>query len=404
MKSVCYVMGRLQHGGLEEVLFLLCRELPRRGFRPWVLELRESGPAAGRFRAAGLPVVSLGLKRAPRVEQVPDHARALIRLVGLFRRTRPHIVHSHLFHAGVLATLAAAVARVPVRVRADHNIYPWKGRGAAAVDRATAMLTSALVAPSHTVAAHIRKLTGLPRESVRVLPNGLRPASARRETSRSRLEGCLGLTSGAGPLVGIVSRLTHDKGADRIVPMARHLLRAIPEARVVVIGDGPLLEGLESDAAQLPLHGRLHVLGPLDEGREWIAGLDVLVSPSRQEGFGLAVCEALIAGVPAVTTRIPAYRELLPWREPGEHLGVDTAQALAAEAVSLLRSTVDDRTKRAREEGTRLLERYPLEGMIEAYAALYEELLCSRRSLASRRSASTRYLNAFRPFTKITGT
>jgi glycosyltransferase involved in cell wall biosynthesis len=144
------------------------------------------------------------------------------------------------------------------------------------------------------------------------------------------------------PRVVFVGRFTEEKGVWDMLELAEALHDRIPDARIAMLGGGPLRQALVERAAQKGL-GNLEAPGFVDEWTKWrsLRSATVFVAPSREEGWGIAVGEALIAEVPVVAYDLPAYGHLgdLPIRVPtGEVRSlVDTVLSLLVDPERLTR-------------------------------------------------------------------
>ena len=170
-----------------------------------------------------------------------------------------------------------------------------------------------------------------------------------------------------------MSRLTAQKGID----VAIRALPSLPDDIVlVVLGDGPDRESLERLARELGVERRAFLLGRVPDVAAWLRRADVFVHPARWEGFGLAVLEAMLAGLPVVATNVSSLPELVVDGETGLLVAPDDPAALAAGVSSALeRSTLGDAGRvRARSE-------FSVARMADRHAALYERV--SRRSSKS---------------------
>jgi glycosyltransferase involved in cell wall biosynthesis len=322
--------------------------------------------------AAGLPAhghdaVVLGPDLLPfRRDYRHPHrdAQALGALVRAFRGF--DLVHAHAAKAGVLARLAAAAARVPAVYTPhcfpfavpDARARRWFG---IAVERALAPLTAAIVC----VCEQERALAGArhvrPRRELVVIHNGC-PACAGTvdpELARLRLR---------GPVVGAVTVLRRQKRLDVLLAAAPRILAAVPEATVVVVGNGPEEAGLR--AAADPRVVFVPFAAPA--GR-YLQALDVYVLPSGWEAFAIGLLEAQACGVPQVATDVGGTREaVVP--ETGQLVPPGEPAALADAIVALLRDPAR-RAAMGAASRARHAERFTVERMVAATAALYDRLL-----------------------------
>ena len=136
------------------------------------------------------------------------------------------------------------------------------------------------------------------------------------------------------PTVVFCGRLVETKGLDEVLALAAALRERGSEVRIALLGDGPLRSALEGRVRAEGLD-HVEVLGFVSEHEKWrrLRGASLFVAPSREEGWGIAVGEALIAGVPAIVYDLPAYEHFgsLPCRVP-----LGDSEAFVAAALELL--------------------------------------------------------------------
>ncbi|WNE95667.1 glycosyltransferase [Streptomyces luomodiensis] len=318
---VLHIISRLGAGGAEQQLRLLLRHVP---VRCDVIALSGPGATAHGIRADGVPVthLPLGGGRARQLAAVP-------RLARMIRSGGYDLVHTHLYRACVLGRIAARLAGVRAVIATEHSLGERRidGRPLTAALRARYLaaerLGSATVAVSAAVADRLRDL-GVPNPRIHLVPNGIDARHFHFEpTARAAARARLGIPERAF-VVGGVGRLVADKRFDAAV----RAVADVPGARLLLVGDGPERPALEDLAARLGVADRVRLLGerdgavaPADDRPAGLPGLlaamDVLVSPSVEEAFGLAALEALAAGLPVLHTVCPALDELPAGAAPG---------------------------------------------------------------------------------------
>ncbi|MEU6081150.1 glycosyltransferase [Streptomyces sp. NPDC047108] len=375
---VLHVITGLGAGGAEQQLRLMLRHLP---VRCDVIALTNPGAVAQGIVSDGTRVLHLGMDGNRDLSALP-------RLVTAIRAGRYDLVHTHLYRACVFGRVAARMAGVEAVLATEHSLGATciEGRpltpGTRALYLTTERLGSATVAVSATVADRLRAW-GVPRERIELIPNGIDARHFRydptaRATARARLD---------FPEHAFVAG-----GVGRLVPGKRFdiLLRAVaelPEARVLLVGEGPERGSLERLAVQLGIERRVRLLGERDGAVEWssdrsadipglLAAMDVFVSPSSEESFGLAVLEALAAGLPVLHVTCPAIDELQADEAPGARriaLGVAPLVAALAEALNEQRNTGARRLP-----APPAVARYDIARSAELLADLYERTAAAR--------------------------
>ena len=308
MRALHIITG-LGIGGAEQQLRVLLRHLP---VACDVVTLTNPGAVAQGLRADGVRVTDLGMKGNRDLAALP-------RLAGLVWRGKYDLVHTHLYRACVYGRIAARLAGVRATIATEHSLgaAEIEGRPLTRSTRAlylrTERLGSATVAVSSTVAGRLRDW-GVPAARIHLVPNGIdadlfRFDDGQRRSARS----LLGIPADAF-VVGGVGRLVPGKRFDVLV----RAVAALPGARLLLAGDGPERGRLIALAERLGAAGRVHLPGECDAGRSGpgpgvpalLSAMDAFVSTSREESFGLAVVEALAAGLPVLHAACPAVEDL----------------------------------------------------------------------------------------------
>jgi glycosyltransferase involved in cell wall biosynthesis/SAM-dependent methyltransferase len=346
---VVRAIARLNLGGPAIHVSLLSEGLDRRGFRTTLVTGRvERGEAdmTDYARARGVrPVVVPALGRA--VSPAAD-LRAFGDLLARLRRERPVIVHTHTAKAGALGRAAAALAGVPVRVHTFHGhvFDAYFGRAGTFLvllaERLLGALSHRVLAVSEEVARDLGEVYGVvPPGKVEVVPLGLDLAPflcAGAGEGRGALRAEIGAAEG-DLLVGIVGRLVPVKDHAFFLDAGAALLREVPQARLVVVGSGPLEEDLKARARSLAIDPRCHFLGWRRDTARVLADLDAVALTSRNEGTPVALIEAAAAGIPVVARAVGGVASALRGVEDAVLVPPEASAAgFAASLATALRS------------------------------------------------------------------
>jgi glycosyltransferase involved in cell wall biosynthesis len=199
----------------------------------------------------------------------------------------------------------------------------------------------------------------------------LRAAAPSRAEARARL----GIAPAAFLIAGL-GRLVPIKGFDVLLEALPAVVAALPETRVVLIGGGPLRTELETRAAALGVAPRLTITGPTNDVVTPLAAADVLVAPSRNEGMGRAIVEAMALGVPPVGAAVGGIPAVIEDGTSGRLVPPGDPAALARVLVELGR----DPAPRAKlgEGARRRAELFSSDVAARRLLALYAELLAAR--------------------------
>ena len=296
--------------GSERHLLTLLPALAERGLEVTFVGLDDPAfDPAPFYRALAVPAI-----RLPAARDVDP-----LLLARLVRELRADVVHTHLVHADVYGGLAAALRGAKL-VSTKHNDDPFRLGPFRFVERGLARLASRIVTITDSLRRFTVEQVGLPAEKVTTIHYGMDelPEAWGENPPADLPEGARVLLS--------VSRLTEQKGLD----VAVRALASLPEDTVlVVLGEGPERESLETLARDLGVAERLRLRGREPDVAAWLRRASVLVHPARWEGFGLAVLEAMLAGLPVVASNVSSLPELVVDGETGLLVRPDDPSALA---------------------------------------------------------------------------
>jgi glycosyltransferase involved in cell wall biosynthesis len=374
------VITRLNVGGPSHHVTILSTRLgePLNGVLLAGTPSAREGSMEDTARAAGARLVRVpGLVRE--VSPLRD-LRALVWLFGYFRRARPAIVATHMAKAGTLGRLAAALARVPVRVHTFHGhvlegyFGGFRSRFYRFVEVMLGKLTTHFVAISPAIARDLEAM-GIGRGKITIVPLGLELEHF-RNGAPGRLRADLDLPPTAR-LVGIVGRLVPIKNHRLLLEAARLLKPRHPDLVIVVVGDGELWDDLQRLTAEQGLTETVLFTGWRHDLPEVYADLDVVVCCSRNEGTPVSLIEAGAAARPVVGTDVGGVRDIVEDGVNGFLVPGDDPPQLASAIERILSDA--DLAHRLGEAGRRsAFGRHGAERMAADLVTLYESLLGAR--------------------------
>lgn len=342
-RKVLHLITRLDAGGSSENVLLSARGAMARGLDALV----ASGPSARPSVEALSGDVPCRILPALTREIHPfKDAAALSQISGLLRSWKPDVLHTHTSKAGILGRWAAALCPAPrpkvVHTPHGHVFYGyfprWKSSLFILLERLAAKRTDVLVALSRgELRESLERGVGRP-EQWTVVPSGIafRPPSLDRAQARRALKAASGIAEDA-LVVGSVARLEPVKGVRTMLEAASKVPARCGASPVafVLVGDGGLAGELRARARALGLADRMFFAGHQGDVPAWLAGMDVYVQPSWNEGMGKALVQAQALGLPVVASRVCGIPDVV--REGLSGLLVEPGDAGAlAEAVSRL--------------------------------------------------------------------
>jgi glycosyltransferase involved in cell wall biosynthesis len=348
----------LDYGGIESHTITHALKLQGHVESLRVCCLTCDGAAADLIRRAGVPVDVLHTNPSVR------DPRATYRLWRYLRRQAPTVVHLRTGAMTVHGLLAAAAAGVPVRIaeevglpqrgRLGKLLFPWLYRLACRVVGVSDAVVEHLITHDGVNAARVVRIYN-PVDD-RFFPEQAPPA---REQASSILT---------------VGRLVPEKAQEVLLRATAALRESVPDARLIVAGDGPLRTSLEAQARQLGLDDAVRFVGHRRDVAELLAEADVFVLPSRSEGMGVALVEAMASQVPCVASAVGGIPEVLG--EAGGYLvAPGDVQGLAQAMESLLKLSSGARQAIGRAHAERAQQLFGADQYVRNVLDLYETCL-----------------------------
>lgn len=328
-------------GGSERHLLTLLPALAERGYDVVFVGLDDPAWNASDFYGA-LDVPALRLRSDP------------LALAQLLRSLRADVVHTHLVHADVYGGVAARLRGAHL-VSTKHNDDPFRRGPFRHVERGLARLTDRIVAITDALRRFTVEQVGVPAAKVETIHYGLDDLPAAwGENPPDDVQGRILLST---------SRLVRQKGID----VAIRALAELPDATLVVLGEGPERPALDALARELGVAERVHLAGRVPDVAAWLRRASVYLHPARWEGFGLGVLEAMLAGLPVVASNVSSLPELVADGETGLLVPPDDPSALARAVVTVAPEQGAAGRERARRE-------FSVARMADRTAALYDAL------------------------------
>ena len=370
-------------GGAERAVAALAEPYRRRGVELDVVTFNGRDGLAAEVEAAGATVIPLRSASMPKVA---------LEVRGLVRERRPDLVHTTLFDADLAGRIGGRLGGAPVvsslvnvaygpEQRANPALTPWKLEAARLADRGTAKLVRRFHALSGHVATVMGARLGIAADHIDVVPRGRdarslgQPGADRRAEVRARL----GVEAGC-PLVLSAARHEYQKGLDVLIRAWPEVRRLEPAARLLIGGrQGNETGSLERLIAQQGPEPGIELIGPRDDVPDLLCAADAFVVPSRWEGLGSILVEAMALGAAVVATEVGpipdvvggpsavgAWARLVPPDDPAE---------LAAAVVATLRQSPEERRDRAAAARARFAEAFTLDATADAMVAFYQRAL-----------------------------
>ena len=362
----------LEVGGAETLLATLLEQRPS-DIEVRVFSLIDGGEIAERIRALGIEVTGLHMNAGR------PSVRSLFALASEFRRYRPDIVHTWLYHADLLGSLAAKMAGVPHVIWHLHNsdLTPERVRiMTRLVVRMCAVLSywvpDAILSCSEAGIREHRS-RGYASERMRFLPNGVDAETFRPNNElRSSVREEFGLEEDR-PVIGLVARIDPQKNHEGFFQAVKLFFERGGDADFLLVGRGVTVEDwqLPGWREETGRPERVHLAGPRTDVARIMAAFDVATSASLGEAFPMVLIESMSCGAPCVATDVGDCARIVA--DTGLVVPPDDADALAAAWARMLAMPPPERGELERRARERVLANYTLGRFSDRIWSLYRE-------------------------------
>jgi glycosyltransferase involved in cell wall biosynthesis len=368
MFKILFLITDLKYGGAQTLLRNLLGNLDRKKFQPQVACLFGGDlPVGDELREMGIVVTDLKMEKVWRFD-------AFWRLYQLLKKEEFSIVHGSLFHANIAARLVGKLAGIPVILTWRHSISigpRWRDW----VNRLTAKLDDKVVAVSNQVRRAEIDSTGISINKVEVIYNGIDVQEyyqvPQDECNMIRTEYNI---SDDAFVIGFIGRLHPVKNLDVLLDAFSLIQPRTKNALLVLAGRGEMLDQLRELTRSLGIGNNIVFLGHQTEITKILKTFDILVLPSRIEGFGLVLLEAMASGVPVIATNVGGIPEVVEDGITGLLVSPGDPNVLASAIYRLFNN--QDLVDRLRMEGIRLVNhKFTIQKTTESIEDLYYHLL-----------------------------
>lgn len=360
-------------GGADKQLLSAAVEMRRRGHQVLIVSLTPLGPMGLEARSSGIRTESLEMRRG-----IPD-PRGLVRLASMVRAWKPDVLHSHMVHANLMARALRVLIPIPAVISTIHSVHEG-GRFRLAAYRLTNRLVDAMTIISTAAAEQYVAQGTIPRELLRVIPNGVDadrfqdiPPDTRAILRRS-------LSVERAFVWLAVGRFETPKDYPTMLRAFSKVRDRHPQAVLLLVGRGSLKEETETVMGDLQLGG-VHFLGVRQDVPELMSAADGYVMSSAWEGMPTVLLEAAAAGLPIVATGVGGIPEVVREEASGFLVPPRNPDALGLAMLRLMELAPSQRTSMGERGREHVRARYGTHRMVDGWEEVYREVL-TRKGLA----------------------
>lgn len=314
---VVQAVNSLALAGAERTTSILSMNLDPARYDVHVMVVRD-GPLRRPLEDAGIPVHVVGGEFDLRFPLT------IMRSARVLRDLAPEVLHTHMIGSDITAGVAGHLAEVPVILTTQHDTH-HRGGALALYRRWSGPRLDAAVAISPSVVEYCRRDLHVPQERIHVIENAIDIERFRQSQGDQRRPATFGSIGTLIPL----------KGHANLIAAFALVAQTDPGARLLIAGQGPLARQLLVRVEDEGIRERVEFRGVTDDIPAFLREVDVLVHPSLQEAFGLAIVEGMAARKPVIASDLPAIRHLLAEGTVGRLVPAGDISALAAAMTEL---------------------------------------------------------------------
>ena len=380
--SICHVITRMIVGGAQENTLFSCIGQLRAGNRVVLVTGPSPGPEGellSRISVPELEVVTID-EMVREISPLKD-LKAYIKLKKYFREQKFDVVHTHSSKAGIIGRLAAQAAKVPCIVHTVHGQAfheyekPWKNFIYKLSERIAGYPSDRIYAVAQAMIDQCIKAHIAPPEKYQVVYSGMDIEAFLNARRNEKLRSELNLPENA-PVIATLARLFELKGYDDVMKAFPLVLAQVPDAHLLIIGDGILRENLEAEARAGGFADRVHFAGLIspDKVPDYLIQADILWHLSLREGLPRSVVQALACGIPACGYQLDGTPEVILNGVTGCCVPPRQLEVIARETAELLQ-TPEARTKLGAAGRELVRERFDKDRMAEILLRDYLNVL-----------------------------
>jgi len=384
--KVLHVITRLVVGGAQENTLYTAKLLNKQKFETLLVTGPSDNEPEGSLDAeadeARIPLIKI-----PELVRNPHPVKDMIALWKLFclmKKTKFDIVHTHCSKAGILGRIAAKLAGVPIIVHTPHG-HVFYGYFNASVswlfivmERLVGTFTDKIITLTERgKEEHIYYRIAKPEKFV-AIPSGIdiRTLRSHAVDARKKREE-LGVRD-EDFLIGTIARLAEIKGHKYLIAAMPEIIREIPQAKLLLVGDGPLKNELVRMCYELNIIDKVLFLGIRKDVPDLISVMDLFVLPSLNEGMGKVFLQVQAMGKAVIAADVGGVCEIVKHGENGLLIPPKDPRAIARACIELLKDPTRS-TEMGLKGKAQVDKRFSVETMVEKIERLYDDVIAAKR-------------------------
>jgi glycosyltransferase involved in cell wall biosynthesis len=352
-------------GGAEKFVNNVVPHLSNMDWKIRVISLIQDSFFVDQLRANNIPVIELA-------SSAQNPTIIINRLLKEWKKEPPKIVHTHLYHAGILGRVCAKFSGIKYVI--VHQQGPEQNRSSlrTLLDRVTHRLVTRYVCSCEAVANVLVERERIPRSKISIIYNCIKPNLQVSSTIKPD-----GWPVPPGKkCIGSISRLSTEKGHFFLIQAIAKMVNQGYDIFGVFLGEGGLRSKLIQQTSELAIKDRVFFLGNIDNVYPWLKQFDIFILPSLWEGIPLALLEAMSIGLPVIASNVGGIPEIIQKPEFGLLVPPQDSDALAENIINLLNN--QHLRKMIGESGRKhVLDNFSIDATVNKLDQLYKYILSS---------------------------
>lgn len=302
-KKVTHLITTIERGGAEKQLLTLATEQVQAGLEVVVLYLKGKPDLRNEFKVAGVEVNNL---------LVGKSFLKQIFLLSKYLRKNPSPVHAHLPKSELLAAIVVTKKYLVFSRHNSEAFWPGRPRNISnLLSKFVCKRASQGIAISNAVRSYLIKRGEIPTGyTIDVVYYGFQKDISTNVAGLGLVTNIMNGQS-SNYKIGTIGRLVPQKDYPTLLNAFSNVLKSLPETELYIVGEGYLQKDLIELSKSLGINGKVHWLGKTEYIKEFLSEIDLFILPSKYEGFGLVLLEAMVAKKPIIAANNSAIPEVL---------------------------------------------------------------------------------------------
>lgn len=400
--SICLYIPTLGPGGAERQIVTLARELAKQKFSVHVLcdriddahghylplLVEENIPVSTvhqtKHLELGMSIAQSNSQQFSSITNLPVDQAAVLSLMGALTNIQPDVLHCYLDNANALGGLAALCVDIPRIILSTRNTTPDRLPDLAHLAKWTFPVYQFLLQhPQVTIEANssagardYAEWLNISPKKITITPNGIDPSTFPPICTKTRIamRDSLGISQTA-PVIIWPGKYTLIKRPLDMLAIAKHVCQKIPEARFLAVGNPlAMTESMKKYIQKNNLTSSVFLLGRRSDLPELLSSADVMLLTSQEEGFPNALAEAMLAGLPVVSTSVGAVPDIVTHKKDGFIHEVGDTEGMANSILKLICNP--NISKNMGNSGQRcIMEKFSPENLVNNLIPLYKKYI-----------------------------